>query len=577
MQEELTPPRNLSSWFNKNFMQFAQNTSSSTINPSTFSPRHHRTRSSPSYMSPTRTQMLKSEEEFVIGCSVCGSRAIEETCFAENPNYSNSIDDPNSGAYARLIAYYEKPLEELEKSYTELKSTTSAMPDYDYEKPFDVALESKQDSPVVKQIIYKEFSPPGKTPLTPLNYREKQLIKECFYSNPTAAKFVKEEERKIVASRRNEYMNRSSGQVKTFVRTDTGDKKSNLLNQNASDYEYKFKNESQKLSTSKMSDRSDRSERGRKKNKDDESGLKSSSKGYTFKIHCGDEDNKHPDFSDITRQLKDSKKGGSSNASSSKKIMKSSPGSRSESPLDLSFSSNKSGSRSRNQLLVPDGKATKGSSSKKPSRSSSPHGSDLGTLTVPSKSSKNSQGLSPGLTLSVPKKSPNSSRSVSPIQDKLSVSSRSGNSKSPLGSPRGLNLGKNSKNITGKGDKGQKGDNFGKNNNKGKGGKNQKPKKGVTIEGLKTTKKKGALAPLPKLFEPRNLKEFFFIQKIAATMIQRAWRKVRENRKKNSASAQWEPKDFAGDCKFTSEELFKAMKLLGNFADFMEKNGLKII
>ncbi|OMJ88789.1 hypothetical protein SteCoe_9173 [Stentor coeruleus] len=562
-------------------MQFAQNTTSSTFNPSTFSPRHHRTRSSPSYMSPTRTQMLKSDEEFVIGCSVCGSRAIEETCFAENPNYSNSIDDPNSGAYARLIAYYEKPLEELEKSYTELKSVTSAMPDYDYEKPFDVALESKQDSPVVKRIVYKEFSPPGKTPLTPLNYKEKQLIKECFYTNPTATKFVKEEERKIVVSRRNEYMNRSSGQVKTFVRTDTGDKKSNLLNRNTSDYDYKLKNTSQKISSSRMSEKSDRSERGRKKDKDDDSGIKSSSKGYTFKIHCGDEDDKHPDFSDIARQIKDSKKGNNNNESSSKKIMKSSPGSRSESPLNMSFSSNKSGSRSKNQLHVPDGKTNKGPSSKnnskKSSRSSSPHRSNLGTLTVPSKS---------GLTLSVPKKSSDSSRSVSPNQDKLSVSSRSGNSKSPLGSPRELNQGKNSKNKgkndkwkddKGKNDKGKKGDKFGNDNQKGKGGKNQKPKKGVIIEGLKTTKKKGTPPPLPKLFEPRNLREFFFIQNIAATIIQRAWRKVRENRKKNSASAQWEPKDFAGDCKFTSEELFKAMKLLGNFADFMEKNGLKII
>jgi hypothetical protein len=83
--------------------------------------------------------------------------------------------------------------------------------------------------------------------------------------------------------------------------------------------------------------------------------------------------------------------------------------------------------------------------------------------------------------------------------------------------------------------------------------------------------------PLPKLFEPRNLREFFFVQKIAAIMIQRAWRKAKENRKKSSKTSQWEPKDFASDCRFTSEELFKAMKLLGNFAEYMESQGRKII
>ena len=235
MSQESPPRRNLTSWFNKKFLQFAQ-TTGSLSNVSMSSPRHYRTNSSPTYMSPTRSQIGPIQEEFLIGCSVCGSKAIEETVFSETQKFTNSIEDPNSGAYARIVAYYEKPLESLTKSSVELKSIANAHPDLEFQKPFEVIIESKPESPVVKKVVYKEFSPPGKVPLTPLNYEQKNLIKECFYTNPTADKFVKEEERKIVVSRRTEYMHRSNGQVKTFVRTDTGLQKSKLMNKEHSDY-----------------------------------------------------------------------------------------------------------------------------------------------------------------------------------------------------------------------------------------------------------------------------------------------------------------------------------------------------
>lgn len=585
MQEELTPPRNLSSWFNKKFLQFASSTTSS-FNPSLSSPRHHRTHSSPSYMSPTRSQLGPSNEEFVIGCSVCGTRAIEETCYADHPQFTNSVDDPNSGAYARIIAYYEKPLENYVQSSTELKSILKSFNDNEAERQFEAVVEAKEGSPVVKKIVYKEFSPPSKNPLTPLNHKDKQMVKECFYSNPLAEKYVKEEERKIVASRRSEYQQRSNGQVKTLVRTDTGDVKSKMLSRTASEANYFNKSSTQKVIKPAL-----QGVRGRKVPKT--AAGKVNTKGYKYRVSSGDDQDHDSNSSDMIIHFDMQKTGSKRSLNSGNK---SNTGSKNRTPSNKSVSSNRSG---KNLLQIPEPSLTSrsrnaspsGNRSKNPSRGPSPlpisksknsSRSPSPFLDAPKKnpsrspspspySSKNSDRgshkssakdqFSNQFLLPIPNKSPRSSRSNSPVSDS---SFRSG-SRSPVSSSN------NSKTKKFFGN-----DNMGKN----KFGKNIKgkfdEKKHVKVA-LKTKPKQTVQKPLPKLFEPRNLKEFFFVQKIAATIIQRHWRKIRDNRKKNSSSAQWEPKDFAGDCMFTSEELFKAMKLLGNFADYMQKQGRKII
>jgi len=622
MQEELTPPRNLSSWFNKKFLQFASSTTSS-FNPSICSPRHHRTHSSPSYMSPTRSQLGPSNEEFVIGCTVCGSRAIEETCFADQPQFSNGIEDPNSGAYARIIAYYEKPLENYAQSSTELKSMLKSFNDNEAERQFEAVVEAKEGSPVVKRIVYKEFSPPSKNPLTPLNHKDKQLVKECFYSNPLAEKYVKEEERKIVASRRTEYQQRSNGQVKTFVRTDTGEVKSKMLSRAASEANSFYKSSTQKIIAPVM-----QANRGRKGGKNAVGKL--GTKGHKYKISLGDDQDHDSNSSDMIVHF-DMKRTGSKTSLNSGKGFNSYISSKNRTPSNKSVGSAKS---DKHLLQVPGPSLTSRSRnaspsagrSKNPSRGPSPNTflpipksksnsrSPSPFLDAPKKNNSRSPSPFPGKDsdrgsqkssakeksgkkdfLSIPCKSPRSSRSNSPISD----SSINSGSRSPVGSSnkdktkKFFGNDKLGKEKYGK-DKSNK-DKYGKDkSNKDKYGKDKygkdkygKDKYGNDKTGkfgkkhvnvaLKTKPKQGVQKPLPKLFEPRNLKEFFIVQKIAATIIQRHWRKIRDNRKKNSASAQWEPKDFAGDCMFTSEELFKAMKLLGNFADYMEKQGRKII
>lgn len=608
MQEELTPPRNLSSWFNKKFLQFASSTTSS-FNPSICSPRHHRTHSSPTYMSPTRSQLGPSNEEFVIGCSVCGTRAIEETCFADQPQFSNGFEDPNSGAYARIIAYYEKPLENFAQSSTELKSVLKSFNDSEAERQFEAVVEAKEGSPVVKKIVYKEFSPPSKNPLTPLNHKEKQLVKECFYSNPLADKYVKEEERKIVASRRTEYQQRSNGQVKTFVRTDTGEVKSKMLSRTASEANSFYKSSTQKIITPIM-----QNTRGRKGGKG--AVAKPGSKGYKYKISSGDDQDHDSNSSDMIIHF-DMKKTGSKASLNSGKGLNSYTSSKNRTPSNKSVGSAKS---DRHLLQVPEPSLTSRSRnlspsanrSKNPSRGPSPKPflpipksknnsrSPSPFLDAPKKSNSRSPSPFPAkdsdrgshkssakeksekkIFLALPGKSPRASRSNSPMSD----SSFNSGSRSPVNSSnkdktkKFFGNDKFGKDKYGK-DKLNK-DKYGKDKSgKDKFGKDKKGKfdnkKHVSVA-LKTKPKQTVQKPLPKLFEPRNLKEFFFVQKIAATIIQRHWRKIRDDRKKNSASAQWEPKDFAGDCMFTSEELFKAMKLLGSFADYMEKQGRKII
>ena len=587
MSGESPPRKNLTSWFNKKFLQFAQS-SVSSMNPSLCSPRHYRTHSSPTYMSPTRSQMEKPEEDFVIGCSVCGTRAIEETCFAENPHYGNTIDDPNSGAYARIVAYYEKPLENLTKSSVELKSTTNAHPDYEIDRPFEVTIESKQDSPVVKKIIYKEFSPPGKTPLTPLNYDQKHLVKECFFSNPTAAKFVKEEERKIVVSRRTEYMHRSSGQVKTFVRTDTGDNKSKMISRVPSELGSYYK------SKNTLDDKSNKNKKNgnKSKNKNDKNGKnakdqgKDNNKGYAIKIHTGDDNESYressrlsSDSSEMIIHFQLPKKNaanllGTPNAEKIK--MRSSPGSRSDSPLNQSFNSNKS---SKSYLNLPGSGTRSKNHSPNPSKNSSrsPSPNYLSANPNNTNKSKNPSRPRSPANLNVPVKSPNSSRSASPndnVTGNLKIPTKNAsNSRSPINSPRNAGNFLFSDNLQAPNSKSP---NSSRSSSRG----NSPFGKGITKKNKKAVRsapKKKTPPPLPKLFEPRNLREFFYIQLIAATKIQRAFRKSRETRKKNNTASQWEPKIADPKCKFSQEELLKAMRLLGSYAEYVEKTGIKLI
>jgi hypothetical protein len=522
---------------------------------------------------------LGGGDDYVIGCSVCGTRAIEETCYAEHPEYTQSIDDPNSGAYARIIAYYEKPLEGFAQNSTELRSMLKSFNDNEAERQFEAVVESQEGSPVAKKIVYKEFSPPGKNPLTPLNHREKQVVKECFFSNSLAQKYVKEEERKIVATRRDEYQQKSNGTVKTFVRTDVGNCKSKMMSRTASEA-----NEFLPLS-GKTTLKPQLHPRGRpslKKNS-------SSTQKFKYKISSGDDRDNDSNSSEMIIHFEMPKNSSKSSLRSGKGSNKGEKSLKSSNRNTPSNRSQNSGGSKKNLLQVPDAfssrpRNTSPSRSKNPSRSASPQPP---LLNIP-KSKSNSRSPSPYLELpgqssarckspsvgsnrellTVPLKSPKSSRSSSPfsqsdVSGKSDRSDRSGSALTPRSGKAGKvkPWDKTSKGLPG--------------NEKNK--KNaEKQRKHVNVI-LKSKKKNGKLEKLPKLFEPRNLKEFFFVQKIAAVIIQRFWRKRRDERRKNSSSAQWEPKDFAGDCMFTSEELFKAMKLLGNFADFMERQGRKII
>lgn len=617
MSTDSPPSRNLTSWFNKKFLQFAQSTGSS-INPSIYSPRHHRANSSPTYMSPTKSQMERIDEEFVIGCSVCGTKAIEETCFAENPILRNSIDDPNSGAYARIVAYYEKPLDDLATSSIELKSIANAHPDLEYDRPFEVAIESKHDSPVVKKIVYKEFSPPAKNPLTPLNYGQKQIVKECFYENPTAKQFVKEEERKIVVSRRTEYVHRSNGQVKTFVRTDTGQNKSKMVSRNPSEAGFFNRTAPQKIEKKKKNSKNEKDPKGQ------------SHKGYSIKIHSGQ------DSYDSFRQS------GRVSSESSEMIMhfelpkssnkdlksprsnqgqgKSSPNSKKASPMNLSFSSNKSSKDTKQSPRDNPKFSKKPLNNQRISRSISPSHIDPNTLRTSSKSKNPSRSLSPAYLKDpksqIPKiaiKSPHGSgASLSPANSKSPSGSKSSlnsprnpktdsldvkfPSKSPSG-PRSpinqpttsstflfpssnLDTGKNIKTPS-RGPSPINSPRYASNSNPlPTGPKGTSAPKGGISKGKTTqlrSSKPNKPPPLPKLFEPRNLNEFFYIQLIAATKIQRAYRLSREYKKTRNIAVQWEDKYSTETESFDSDQIASAIKLLCRYGKYVKKTGRKFI
>jgi hypothetical protein len=402
MMGESSTPTNLSSWFSKKFIQFAQTSSSNTLSLSMQSPGHHRTHSSPSYMSPTRSQLGPGEGEFVIGCSVCGTRAIEETCFVEHPSQTYNVDDPNSGAYARILAYYEQPLDGVVLPSTEVKNVTKAVPDFDYDRPFEAQISSREGSPAVKKVVYKEFSPPSKAPLTPLNHSEKQLIKECFFNNPTAQRFVKEEERKIVVSRRTEYLTRSSGQVKTMVKTDLTQSKGKVVNKPTP--EAAGKTQTAKTNGKKEKTSKKKQDRGRKPAN---TGNPKSDAKYKLQINCGEDSASSSSEMVIHFEMNKNQANKLSLTPVRKENikMRSSPGSRSGSPSNQSLKSGK------NQF----------GSNKARSKNASPAGSPRSTpnnLAVGAKQparAKSPNSLQPDYSLKIPNKSARSSRSASPV------------------------------------------------------------------------------------------------------------------------------------------------------------------
>lgn len=243
------PHRALSNWFKKNYSKTASK--SAHFNPISgslvysksamnfHSPTRSRARSSsPSYIFPTKSDSSMLREEYVVGCSVCGTNAVEDISYSYNDSpphvrpshhcYCPDPKDPNSGAYVRLIEITEKPGDEDTKPKEEVTNvkkikTGELIDSFDkgHRSPFRYRKEGDiSTSPRERKIVYKEVSPPPKMSLTPLNYDEKQVIKESGLTNIAAKYYVDEEERTRVVIRRAEYANRSIGITKTVIRTE---------------------------------------------------------------------------------------------------------------------------------------------------------------------------------------------------------------------------------------------------------------------------------------------------------------------------------------------------------------------
>ena len=234
MSKETSPHRSLSKWFRKHFTKhylpesgFSRETCSFRSQSLTQdSPQKTRTVSmSPRYLSGTKSRNSQGNYEFVMGCSVCGTRAIEEACYTYHfsppricPSHKvplSSLKDPDSGAYTRIISCnsaspHSSPSRTL-KNFKLIESTNDF--DLDFEKPFKY-----QNGGDQKEILYKEFSPPQKVGLTPLNYEEKRLYSQSPVRNSTAEYYIKEEERTRVVTRRAEYSNRQKGFYRTMLR-----------------------------------------------------------------------------------------------------------------------------------------------------------------------------------------------------------------------------------------------------------------------------------------------------------------------------------------------------------------------
>ena len=183
--------------------------------------RFRATSLSPRYLSPIANRSgAPFDEEFVMGCSVCGTKAIEDAMWTYHdspPRMRPSnrpelvdMDQENSGAYSKIISC------RLHRAYSYLADAVNmkeikllegkADPEQD---PFAVQIET--NGATAQTTVVKEVFPAPAVPLTPLNYEESNRLKESLFHNSLAEKYVKEEERLRVATRRAEYANRVKG------------------------------------------------------------------------------------------------------------------------------------------------------------------------------------------------------------------------------------------------------------------------------------------------------------------------------------------------------------------------------
>lgn len=187
------------------------------------SPRRRLHSLSPRYLSPIVSHSGGPfEEEFVMGCSVCGTRAIEDAAWTHHgspprirPSHRPelaSVDGENSGAYARILNWKANsgrtlPLSESISTH-EVRLFEGKLPAQS--SPFPCSDPPSSDA-LFQTTLVKEVFPTPSVPLTPLNYQESSLIKDSVFHNSLAERYVKDEERMRVAVRRAEYANRVKG------------------------------------------------------------------------------------------------------------------------------------------------------------------------------------------------------------------------------------------------------------------------------------------------------------------------------------------------------------------------------
>lgn len=176
---------------------------------------------SPRYLSPiANSSRTAFTTEFVMGCSACGTKAIEGAAWTYHgspPRMRPSnrpelvdITHENSGAYSTILTC------RLHRAYSYLSDAVNMKEirlleeKLDAESsPFSVQIESNEAT--AQTTVVKEVFPGTSVPLTPLNYEEASRLKASLFHNSIAQKYVKEEERLRVATRRAEYANRKKG------------------------------------------------------------------------------------------------------------------------------------------------------------------------------------------------------------------------------------------------------------------------------------------------------------------------------------------------------------------------------
>lgn len=155
-----------------------------------------------------------------MGCSVCGTKAIEGAAWTYHGSPPRTrpsnrpelvdMDQENSGAYSAILSC------RLHKAYSYLPEAVN-MKDFGLlegkleaeNRPFSVQVETNDAT--AQTTVVKEVFPAPAVSLTPLNYEESSRLKDSLFHNSLARKYVKEEERLRVATRRAEYANRAKG------------------------------------------------------------------------------------------------------------------------------------------------------------------------------------------------------------------------------------------------------------------------------------------------------------------------------------------------------------------------------